>query len=344
MSLTSQLEAVTVYASGAVCTRRAKAVGPAVGRQLRIGGLPMSLRATSLRARVLSGGAALRVLDVRAGFDVQLAEEVDVPVEQKALEAAEAELTRLEAALGRLKQQAAELAALRPAFPVKKKGEPPRAAPVEAMLALADFVDQQLGARTSRRRELEQQVDDARNEVTLRRRRLAEASSARRTERARLSRSAVVTLSAEPTAEVELAIEYQVPGARWVPNYELRLDKAMGGGALRMRASVAQNSGEDWAGVKLSLSPPSSIAAPICPSCARCASAAASHPRPARAGERRRWASMSSSPGSTRRCRKGLARRRARGWPRLLPRQRRRRWRLLSPSPTRLPPAPRRRR
>ncbi|MBS1152624.1 MAG: Aspartate ammonia-lyase, partial [Myxococcaceae bacterium] len=255
MKVTSQLEAVTVYASGAVCTRRAKLDPPAQPtRQLRITGLPLSLRSTSLRARVLSGPAELRVLDVRAGFDVQLAEEIDVPAEQKALESAQAELGRLEQALARLVKESQELAALRPAFPPVKKGEPPRSAPVEAMLQLADFVDRQLATRNGRRQALEQQVADARNELQLRQRRLAEASSSKRTERSQLSRSAVVMLSAEQTQPLELAIEYQVPGARWAPNYELRLDPAMNGGSLKMRASVAQHSGEDWSNVALSLS------------------------------------------------------------------------------------------
>ena len=252
MNVTSQLEAVTVYASGAVCTRRVKVAEPT--RQVRITGLPLSLRPTSLRARISVGPDGLRVLDVRAGFDAQLAEEVDVPAEQKALEAAEAQLGRIEQVRGRLVQEAQDIGGLRPSFPVLRKSEPPRPAPVDAMLALAQFVDGELAARSVRIRALDQEIIDARNEVQLRQRRLAEASSSTRTERARLSRTAVVTLSADPAQALELALEYQVPGARWVPNYELRLDKAMGTGALKMRASVAQNSGEDWSQVALGLS------------------------------------------------------------------------------------------
>lgn len=255
MNVTSQLEAVTVYAAGAVCTRRAKvAAPPGPTRQQRVNGLPLSLRATSLRAKIVSGGGDLRVVDVRAGFDVALADEVDVPAEQKALEAAEAALAQLEQTLAREAREAHELASLRPAFPVPKKGAPPRPAPVDAMLQLAGFVDQQLGTRGPRLRALEQEVADARNEVQLKQRRLAEASSSRRTERAKLSRSAVVTFSADQTTALELQIEYQVPGARWAPSYALRLDQAMGGGALAMRASVAQATGEDWTQVQLSLS------------------------------------------------------------------------------------------
>lgn len=45
-----------------------------------------------------------------------------------------------------------------------------------------------------------------------------------------------------------------MPGARWAPSYQLRLEKELSGGSLRMLASVAQDTGEDWVGVKLALS------------------------------------------------------------------------------------------
>lgn len=63
-----------------------------------------------------------------------------------------------------------------------------------------------------------------------------------------------MTLSGPVAAEAEFELEYLVPGARWVPNYALRLEKGMTGGTLQLRASVAQATGEDWTGVALSLS------------------------------------------------------------------------------------------
>ncbi len=252
MNLASTLDAVTVYQRGAVCTRKAKAAAGAT--QVRVSGLPLSLSPGSLRARVVSAGAAAaRVLDVRASYDVELAAEADVPTEQKAVEAATEQLARLQADHARVEREIAELKKLEPRFPATKDGAPPRTAPVEALLKAAEFVSQELARRFEARRALAQQLDDARNELELRKRRLTEASAKVRTERARLSRVAVVTLT-EATAEVELAVEYFVPGARWVPSYALRLEKGMAAGALSMRAAVAQETGEDWSGVKLSLS------------------------------------------------------------------------------------------
>jgi hypothetical protein len=86
-SMSSTLTAVTIYREGALCTRLA-CVDPGTGRQLRFGGLPLALEPGSLRARLTKGLDGLRVLDVRPQFDVELADEVNVPEEQKALEAA----------------------------------------------------------------------------------------------------------------------------------------------------------------------------------------------------------------------------------------------------------------
>lgn len=253
MIVPSALDSVTVYAKGAVCTRVAKVTEAGV-RQVRVTGLPLSLHAGSLRAKVSSGSGAARVLDVRPGYEVELAAETDVPAEQKALEAAATEVARLQHEHACVERELAELQKLRPVFPATKPGDPPRPAPVEALLKSAEFVSQELAQRFERRRALSQQLEDARNEHELRRKRVQEASASVRTQRARLSRVAVVTLSEIGAGELELSVEYFVPGARWAPWYALRLDPGMTSGALSMRAAIAQASGEDWSQVKLSLS------------------------------------------------------------------------------------------
>lgn len=254
-ALPSTLDSVTVYREGAICRRLAKlTAGP--DRQLRFGGLPLSLEAGSLRARVQTGSG--RVVDVRPQFDVELAEEVDVPAEQRAWEDAGARLAQLELVRQRLNAEIGELQSLRPSFLEHKKGEPPRPAPVESMLALGDFTEGELTTRLEKRRALDQEIQDAQQEQMLRQRRMQEASTAKRAERARLSRVAVVTLAEAPAAPFELELEYRVPGARWVPSYSLTLEKGLANGALQMRASVAQNTGEDWRDVRLSLSTASS--------------------------------------------------------------------------------------
>jgi hypothetical protein len=249
--LTSKLDAVTLYREGAVCVRRAT-IAPSADRQVRVGGFPLCMEPGSLRARVLSGAG--RVLDVRPQFDVQLADEVDVPAEVKALEASREQLARLQLRRARLDTEVSELQSLRPSYLEQRRGDAPRPAPVTAMIELADFSDAQLEGRLAERRTVTEQVADAERDVALRQRRVTEASSALKSERARLSRVAVLMLAEAPTAPLELAIEYQVPGVRWVPGYQLKLERGLASGALSMRASIAQDTGEDWSGVTLALS------------------------------------------------------------------------------------------
>lgn len=250
-ALSSKLDAVTVFREGALC-RRLATVAPSKERQVRLGGLPLSLDPGSFRAKVVSGTG--KVVDVRAQFDVEFVDEANVPEEQKALEAAAVLVAKLELERTRLQQEITELQALKPSFLEHKRGEPPRAAPVESMLALGEFTEGSLGKRLERRRKLERELQDARDDQHLRLRRLAEATAAKRTERSRLWRVAVVTFAEAPAEPLGLELEYRVPGARWVPAYALTLDKGLGNGTLQMRASIAQNTGEDWSQVNLALS------------------------------------------------------------------------------------------
>jgi hypothetical protein len=255
----SILEAVTVHAEGALCTRVAtvQAEGGRLPTQVRINGLPLSLRSGSLRASVLQGPPGLAVRDIRPAFDVQLPAEVDVPAEQRALEAARARHTEVSAALSVLQRELRSVMKLTPTFPSRKKDElQPRDAPVSALLSLASLVDSELATLLAKKLDLERQQRDADAEVTLRKQRLQEASSTVRGQRARVYRAAILTLAGLPGVEhpAKLALEYAVPGARWVPTYDLRLPRTLEEGTLRMRASVLQRTGEDWTGVKLSVS------------------------------------------------------------------------------------------
>lgn len=252
MNITSELQTVTIYREGAVCTRRAKAAR--VGTEVRVVGLPMSLIAGSVRGRVVTGPVGLRVLDVRPGFDVEFGEAVDESAEVKARDAAKIEVARLELRFNRFDAELRELQTLKPLPFEPKEGDAPRPAPVEATLAMTAFVDERMKQLLIDKRSVEKELKDAREELQLRERRLAEASAEKRTSKAKVTRAIVLSMSQQAEGPIELEVEYQVPGVRWVPNYTLRLEKGFVGGKLRMRASVAQNTGEDWKGVALSLS------------------------------------------------------------------------------------------
>ncbi|RKH03184.1 DUF4139 domain-containing protein, partial [Corallococcus sp. CA047B] len=254
----SVLESVTVHAEGALCTR-AFVLSPEQGHlpdKVRIQGLPLALRASSLRARVVEGPSGLLVRDLRPAFEVRLPSESDLPSEQHALEAAETALSDVHGRLERVRVELEALQRLTPVFPPVRKGHPPREAPLSSMLSLAGFVDTELAALHAQRLELERQQRDATAEVELRRRRVQELSSALSGDRAQLFRAAQLTLSGPLPANTDarLVLEYAVSGARWVPTYDLRLPRTLEEGTLRMRAAVLQRTGEDWTGVRLSVS------------------------------------------------------------------------------------------
>ncbi|MBM7114643.1 DUF4139 domain-containing protein [Archangium primigenium] len=256
----STLEAVTVHAEGALCTRLAW-VPADQGRlpvHVRIDGLPLGLREDSLRAAVLSGPADLRVRDVRPTFDVQVPSEAELPRAQHALEEAQDTLATLVAELERTRRDIASLQGLKPAFPPRSRNEPqpPRESALGAILSLGAFVDTELSTQQARLLELERQYREAEERVELCRKRLQEGSSAARGQRTRLHRAALLTLSevGAHAERVQVALEYAVPGARWVPGYELRMPRTLDGGTLRMRAALLQRTGEDWSQVRLSVS------------------------------------------------------------------------------------------
>ncbi|MBN3929990.1 DUF4139 domain-containing protein [Streptomyces verrucosisporus] len=272
--LESALESVVVHAVGAVCVRRARCALPrgpkapdAVVR-VRAEGLPIALYDHSLRGRVVSGPPGLRVTDVRPVRSAAPRQDRELPSLKLELEEAENRLDRLRERHGRLTAEIGKVAELRAVPPRPRRGDPPRWAPVESLLALASFVDGRLALLQGRLRAVESGLSDAEHDVDVLTHRLEAASSALPATRAGESAAAVLTLERagdgaphggggeQDCPEVELEIEYHVPGATWSPVYQLRLDgtDSASGGTLVLRACVAQRTGEDWTGVRLGLS------------------------------------------------------------------------------------------
>ncbi|WP_426954963.1 mucoidy inhibitor MuiA family protein [Muricoccus radiodurans] len=63
-----------------------------------------------------------------------------------------------------------------------------------------------------------------------------------------------VAVSAAAPTRFEIGVTYQVRGAGWRLVYEARLDSGAGRLELRQEAAIRQSTGEDWAGVSLTLS------------------------------------------------------------------------------------------
>ena len=57
-----------------------------------------------------------------------------------------------------------------------------------------------------------------------------------------------------PVDEVEIKIRYLITDATWSPSYAANVNAEYSCGSLKMNAMVAQNSGEEWKGINISLS------------------------------------------------------------------------------------------
>ncbi|MZE50699.1 DUF4139 domain-containing protein, partial [Streptomyces sp. SID5770] len=251
----STLDSVVVYAQGAVCRRLARGTVPPDGR-VRVAGLPRTLDPGSLRARVL-GPAGVRVTEARVTVAA-------APLDGDAPDGLRREVERLrdayaavEARRDRQRTLIEEVKGLHPVPPARKREDPHRRTAVDAWLDLADFVDERLARLHAGLGEVEEELRRAEHALSVAVDRLARASTDAPSSHVETTVSALLALDGaaggEAPAEVELELEYGVPGAVWVPAYRLSHRRGDDGGQLVLRASVAQRTGEDWTGVRLAL-------------------------------------------------------------------------------------------
>jgi hypothetical protein len=245
----SDIEHVTIYSRGARIRRVTS--GGIDGTEVRISGLPLGLSDDTVRAEVLGTGV---VTGVRVELDAAKSADRANDSYDRELREARARLVAVEAEVARLGAALAGLSAL---APVSRKPRPDGSA-VPAWSKSLDARLAVLELRVAREAELRAALDaahrehrDARDAVAAAQDRAQRASTGRGLRVHELCKAVVATVDGL-AAGARLAIEYLVIAARWAPTYCARL----GGGKaeLELRAVVAQNTGEDWRGAKLTLS------------------------------------------------------------------------------------------
>ncbi len=254
--LESDVTAATLYPGGATIVREVPFSIPAGKHELVLTDLPSSTPLDLVRVELT--GAKLGAVTGRSDF---------VPprdaAKSGAIEAAEAEVERLETAL-RVAQKDVLLirveidgANARVEF-LKQLGQGETTAEKDAgeLRALAAMVGEEtLTARKAaheahfRAGEADRALADLREELEKARQALA-ALQTGKTDYAMLS----VTASADKPTEGVMRISYLVNGAGWAPVYDMRLDKEAGRLAVERGAFIGQYTGEDWTDVKLTLS------------------------------------------------------------------------------------------
>jgi hypothetical protein len=257
-ALTAPIVAVEIFRSSALVRRRGRVEGAAVGedRTIELRGLPVSLLDSSLRVTVTDAGCQV--------VDLHPALQIDAPSGGAAIPELE-ELRRLRHTLNHLEQRRAalsrhaeELIRLHPTPPPAPR-QPGQelfvtADPVPAWLALCDFTRGRTTRVLAEVQGCDREIDEVAEQLRGAEQRAAQLSSEARRALS-ISKRLRVRLSTPPSPGCEIEISYLVPGARWYPSYELRVEGNGQRAELVMGALVAQSTGEDWPGaLELSLS------------------------------------------------------------------------------------------
>ncbi|RLJ37441.1 uncharacterized protein (TIGR02231 family) [Acidovorax sp. 106] len=239
----SRIARVTVYPGSATVERVAKV--PAGARSITLGCLPASLDAQSLQ---INADPAVRVGE----FNVRT-EDRDVvaacasPLDGRIREledqiaAVKAETASLQLVDGYLKNVATG------GTGTETPGGRLQATTPAQIAATADALRKSAQESQTRAHQLQ------RKQQALE---LALKPLAAERERTASQRAQVVsvTVTLATDREAELSLSYQVRGTGWQPTYRATLDAAKPSVLLERQALVAQNSGEDWSNVQLTLS------------------------------------------------------------------------------------------
>jgi hypothetical protein len=255
----SEIEAVTVYTSGAIVVRAAEltSLDGAWPEEVRVAGLPLTLDDASIRVRVEGSATVPGAVGFRVALEV-LGDNASAPPDEQALREARRDVLILEARQKDLDRITNRLAKIAPnSRPPGKEGEPPPPSPHTGRLSLMAFQQEKLRALASVAQDLQEKLRTARERLADLEDRKQRASNARPARPNELRKTLLVSLrssGAGTPGSARLVFEYQVPGARWAPAYTLHFDADWSHASLAMRAVVAQRTGEDWRGVRVSLS------------------------------------------------------------------------------------------
>lgn len=256
IALSSRVSAVTLYPQGATVTREVPFTAPAGAHDLILADLPKGTPLAS--ARVTVEGARMGGITTRADF---------VPPrdmsERPELQAARAEVARLEEALRRARADVedirlqAEAARARAAFLDRiGNGDGVASLGVEELRALAGMIGtealaaRQDAAEATRRGDAAERGLKDQVEALEAARQAVEALIPEDPLRAMLS----VAVTADTEIDGRLIVTYTIPDAGWQPLYDLRLARETGTLRIERGAFVHQSTGENWREVALSLS------------------------------------------------------------------------------------------
>jgi hypothetical protein len=241
------VELVTVYARGARVRRVITIDGEAP--RVRITGLPVAVIDDTVRISVDGPAIATSVrvgVDAPADDDAAPEETSQVREAKRRVALADAEIARLDTALDR-------------AASASSVADDPSDDPPAAWAAIVTARRTIVAVRAARELALREELAAGRRRAADARRALDAAidrdhrsGTARPAKQHELRKLVDLELVATAPAPLTIKLEYLIDAARWAPSYVARIDGERA--SLEIRAVVAQDTGEDWNGVRLELS------------------------------------------------------------------------------------------
>ncbi|MDH5491789.1 MAG: DUF4139 domain-containing protein [Myxococcales bacterium] len=253
-SVASRIAEVLVYRQGARVQRVATIRSPAERgpRIVRIGSLPLELDDATCRVALEGEGDPL-CSELRIVLDVpaEHAELESAPLEERA-EALRLRLRGAERELEVCRQALGCLDALAPLPRYRPEDAPAGPSPTAARLSLLRLRADAQQAGANELRALEAKIREHSEALRELEHAIRQAGGPRTLHDHEVRKAALLTMEGG-RGELTLTLEYDVPGARWAPSYALHVNATMDAARLDMRALVAQQTGEDWRGARLSL-------------------------------------------------------------------------------------------
>jgi uncharacterized protein (TIGR02231 family) len=246
----SHITAVTVYADRAAVTRTASVELPAGASTVVLTGLPESLFPDSLRAEgeaqgdVILGAIENKIVssaELAAPRERELNDKLQGLNDQRALLAADQQALQSKQQFLTTLTQQGSLRARENIAAIDLKPEQWSGAAETVGKNLSDTL-RALAGKAVELRQIDEQVAAVQTE-------LSQLQTG-----ARNAYQVKVPLESHGTTRLTLRVTYQIPNAFWAPIYDARLDTSNGKLALTQFGDVRQQTGEDWSGVKLTLS------------------------------------------------------------------------------------------
>ncbi len=254
ISVESQIEAVTVFPTGAEIKRAFTVDLPAGDHVLKIP-LPNDVQRNSIQIKSGDGATAtISSLDLRpAPVDDETRTERDEAIAAE-IKALEMDISENEKKIenAELARELIEILARRKLQPQGPETSPPVPEPQD-LIALLDTVDDRLS-------KISTSVLTAQGEIDASRERIAELGEelAEPMEPEGRDMLASIYVTAATAGSARFQLIYRLESASWQPLYEARLSTGEGGQAARLElvrnASVTQGTTEDWNGVNLKIS------------------------------------------------------------------------------------------